>query len=57
MLKKLKGKNIFYKLGLFPSRLEYCKGLSKKVNRLREEGNIAYLQHRSIVVNRKYNTR
>ena len=54
--KKLKGKNIVINEDFCQATLDHRKELWKEVKRLREEGNIAYLQCRSIVVKRKDNT-
>ena len=53
--KKLKGKNIFINEDFCQATLDHRKELWKEVKRLREEGKIAYLQYRSIVVKRKDN--
>ena len=53
--KKLKGKNIFINEDFCQATLDHRKELWKEVKRLREEGKIAYLQYRSIVVRRKDN--
>ena len=50
MPQKLKGKNIFINEDFCQAILDRCKELWKEVKRLREEGKIAYLQHRFIVV-------
>ena len=54
--KKLKGKNIFLNEDFCQATLDHRKELWKELKRLREEGKIAYLQCRSIVVKWKYNT-
>ena len=54
--KKLKGKNIFINKDVWQATLEHRKDLWKEVKRLSEEGKIAYLQYRSIVLKRKDNT-
>ena len=54
--KKLKGKNIFLKENFCQATLDHRKVLWKEVKRLREEGEIAYFQYRSMVVKRKDNT-
>ena len=54
-VKKLKGKNIFINEDFCQATLDHRKELWKEVKRLKEEGEIAYLQHRSIVVKRKDN--
>ena len=52
--KKLKkGKNIFVKEDYCQKTMNYRKELWKEVKKLREEGKIADLQYRSIVVKRR----
>ena len=55
--KKLKGKNIFINEDFWQITLDHRKELWKDVERLREEGKIAYLKYRSIVVKTKDNYR
>ena len=53
--KKLKGKNIFINEDFYQATLDRRPELWKEVKCLREEGKIAYLQYKSIVVKRKNN--
>ena len=54
--KKRQSKNIFINEDFCQAILDHRKELWKDVKRLREEGKIAYLQYRSIVIKRKDNT-
>ena len=54
--KTLKRKNICINEDFCQATFDHCKKLWIEVKRLREEGKIAYLQYRSIVVKRKDNT-
>ena len=53
--KKLKGKNIFINEDFFHETMELRKELWERVKKHREEGQIAYLQYRTIVVKRRNN--
>ena len=55
-MEKLKGKNIFINEDFCQPTLDHSKELWKEVKLSREEGKVAYLQYRSIVVKRKDNT-
>ena len=55
--KKLKGKNIFMNEDFWQITLDHRKELWKDVERLREEGKIAYLKYGSTVVKTKGNYR
>ena len=53
--KKLKGKNIFLNEYFSHETMELRKELWEKVKRHREEGKIAYLDYRTIVIKRRNN--
>ena len=53
--KKLKGKNIFINEYFSHDTMELCKELWEKVKKHREEGKIACLHYRTIVVKRRNN--